>query len=155
MPRTLTYALVGILMASSACEAAPDSTDDADLTCGDASRYEAYVPGMEVEGDAGVAVALERAVPGPPEKGDNEWELSIRDADGEPLEDLELVVSPFMPDHGHGSPVDPVVAPDDEPGSYLVTMVFNMGGFWEVTLSMSDADGAQLDEVAFGICIDD
>jgi hypothetical protein len=137
------------------CADDPDSTDEDDLTCGAAERYEAYVPGMQREGEFGAVVSIQSAVPGPPEKGDNVWQLLIEDADGDGMDELDLLVAPFMPDHGHGSPVDPVVTPDDGPGEYVVDLVFNMGGFWEISIGLNDADGEAIDEVAFGICIDD
>lgn len=155
MHRLFQCLLGSFVIVCASCEADVDGFEDEEPTCGDADRYEPYVPGLEREGEAGAVVSLERAIPGPPEKGDNEWTLHVIDADGASMDDLELLVSPFMPDHGHGSPVDPIVTPGDEAGEYLVDLVFNMGGFWEVSISLDEAGGEQLDEVQFGICIED
>ena len=155
--RVRPFAAAGLtLLLSGGCDEPSDGGDGTDPpTCGPVDRYEEYTPGMESVGEAGVVVSLERATPGPPEKGDNVWLLAVRDEGGQPMPDLALEVWPFMPDHGHGSPVDSVVTPEDDAGDYTVDLVFNMGGFWEVTVVVDDAEGENLDEVVFGICIED
>jgi hypothetical protein len=145
-----------VLAALCSCAADPSDADDDIPTCGDAARYEEYVPGLETTGDAGTSFVLEHANPGPPEKGDNVWAMLVYDAAGDPVQDSSLSVSAWMPDHGHGSPVDPVVTPGSFADEFEVSsLVINMGGFWEITVRSLDGDGAEIDHAVFGICIQD
>jgi len=92
--------------------------------------------------------------PGPPIKGTNDWTLKILDASGAPEDGLTLKASLFMPDHGHGPSVEPVVTPvSGQSGVYLASPVwFFMEGYWEVTFTWQPATGAQ-ESVVFPICI--
>jgi nitrogen fixation protein FixH len=66
-----------------------------------------------------------------PSVGYHHVELELEDDDGEPLQDAEVTVSPFMPAHGHGS-ID-VVAEEDAPGLYIAERVWlNMPGRWDL-----------------------
>jgi hypothetical protein len=63
------------------------------------------------------------------------------------VEDLDIVVTPWMPSMGHGSMgnVDPVYAAN---GRYEGAMNFSMGGAWTVTLEISQG-GLPLGDVEF------
>jgi hypothetical protein len=69
-------------------------------------------------------------------------------------------VSPYMPDHGHGTSITPV-ATGEGSGDYQVAPLYLfMSGYWEITLSMlappSGADAGASgppETVVFKTCI--
>lgn len=78
------------------------------------------------------SATLVEANPSPPAKGNNEWRLSVSDANGTAMADANLSVRLFMPQHGHGSSA-PEVAPSEISGEYDLSRInFIMGGVWEV-----------------------
>jgi hypothetical protein len=95
----------------------------------------AYVTAV---GDAKRATIEVRTAPQPPVTGLNEAELSITDAEtGEPLDDLDLAVVPWMPAMGHGTSVVPGVSAVGN-GRYLVTnLSFFMPGTWELRTTIT------------------
>lgn len=108
--------------------------------------------GLTASGD-GMELHVVEFEPAPPVIGDNSWlvELSV---DDEPLAGVEadIVVSPRMPDHGHGSPVMVGVA-EEMDGVYRLSPVNTfMPGYWEIELSIEaeDVDAS----VSFGVCIE-
>ncbi len=85
--------------------------------------------------------------PGPPMKGVNAWTLMISDHAGADAEDAEVIVTPYMPEHGHGSQSDAVVTVDGG-GQYTVTPVdLHMAGVWDSTIEITH--GGMTDEVHF------
>ncbi len=151
MRRIATLGLAPLLLVG--CE--EDEGEQIPDPCADTERFDEYAPGLEKEG-AQVRVSLERATPAPPEKGDNLWEVEITDLDGAPIEGLDVSVFPFMPEHGHGTPVDPEVSPGEDPGEYAIDRInFVMGGPWEITFSLESAEAQISDEVVFSFCVPD
>lgn len=77
-------------------------------------------------------LSLQSASPAPPIRGENTWVIKVVDTSaGSPVE-CELDVTPFMPEHNHGSPTQPNVKRLGE-GEYEITnIVFNMSGLWEM-----------------------
>ncbi len=138
-----------------ACGAGDDAgTADAfSARCSQDTRADTYVPGLEKTGAAVTMVLLE-STPGPPAKGDNRWLLLVKDSAGLPLSDLAMTVTPFMPDHGHGTSIKTVVTTGANPGEYVVDPInLWMPGYWEVTVRVTD--GASIDDsVIFGPCIE-
>lgn len=110
-----------------------------------------YAPGLEATGANGVQVTLNEAVPAPPIVGLNSFHLSIQDDAGNTVSGAELTVTPYMPQHHHGSPTVPE-SEQLENGTYRVTGVeFTMPGFWEITI---DVDGGGVsDTVRLKLCI--
>ena len=75
---------------------------------------------------------LTEALPSPPERGVNTWSVLLSNLDGSPLDDCQINLTPFMPEHGHGSPLQPIVSSQGE-GSYLIKEIaFTMPGLWEM-----------------------
>ncbi len=67
------------------------------------------------------------------------WTLNIKDAQGKPLEDAEISVEGWMPEHGHGMQTQPEATMSLEKGSYLIEgMHFSMPGFWTVTFMIQN-----------------
>ena len=65
------------------------------------------------------------------------WELTIKDADGQPVNDAMVTVVGDMPEHGHGLPTQPEITKIGTGGLYRVDgMKFTMPGWWVVTVSV-------------------
>jgi hypothetical protein len=78
------------------------------------------------------------------------WELTITDADGQPINDAEVTVVGDMPEHGHGLPTQPEVFKMGVGGLYRIDgMKFQMPGWWVITINVM-ADGKQ-DDVSFNL----
>lgn len=77
------------------------------------------------------------------------WLLTLRTADGEPVEGATIAVDGGMPDHGHGLPTSPGVTRYLGDGRYLVDGVrFNMTGWWQLRFVIA---GAEPDRVTFNL----
>jgi hypothetical protein len=80
------------------------------------------------------------------------WELTIKDAAGQPVNDAMVTVVGDMPEHGHGLPTQPEITKVGAGGLYRVDgMKFTMPGWWVVTVSVM-ADGMH-DSVSFNLTI--
>ncbi len=115
---------------------------------------ETFSAGIEKTGDNGtVKVTIESGDPAPPQVGNNTWMLMITDASGAPINDATVSVTPFMPVHGHGTPVTAVITPKGG-GSYEADKVnFVMPGPWEITIDVSLTGGGS-DSVMFPFCVE-
>ena len=156
-PATVDAALDAAVPVDATVDAAPDAdvTPDGSTICLTEDRDDPYVPGMEKVGANGYRVALGASVPGPPEKGDNHWTVQVHDATGAAVNDLGIDVIPFMPDHGHGTPVAEIVTATGAEGLYEIDRVnLWMRGLWTNRVVLRDAQGAELDRVTFAFCID-
>ena len=128
--------------------------DNSFLGCMGTIPADDYAAGMLKTGTNGkVTVELVTSDPGPPIKGSNSWRVVVKDSNGAPLDGATIGVLPFMPYHGHGTQVEPVVTPMAN-GSYgIAPLYFYMAGLWETTLKITTSDGATNDSVAFSFCI--
>ncbi len=117
--------------------------------------YADYASGITASGEKStMKVTVLDAAPAPPSRGSNSWTLQLTDADGAPLPNgsIESVV-PFMPDHGHGTGIMPVISALDAEGKATVSDIdFMMAGVWTVTIKVND--GTSSDDVVFAFCID-
>jgi hypothetical protein len=76
--------------------------------------------------------------------------VTVRDAEGHPVDDAQISVDGGMPQHGHGLPTRPRVTRQLGDGVYEIQGVrFNMGGWWEFKLAIAGAQGA--DTVTFNL----
>jgi len=79
--------------------------------------------------------------PAPSVVGENTLTLELRDENGEPLETATVVISPWMPAHGHGS--RDVTADEEQPGRYVTKrLLFNMPGRWDLRVAV-EVDGEE------------
>jgi hypothetical protein len=102
---------------------------------------------------ASLEVRLLETLPAPPQRGMNAWLVAVYDFDGSAQVDCTLVGTAFMPEHGHGSPVPPEVAPTEVPGQYSVEALnLFMPGTWEITLDLTCAEVE--DQVVFEFLIE-
>jgi len=126
--------------------------DAAAVNCAVETRADPYVAGMEEAGANGYSVKLMASTPAPPAKGDNAWELQVLSGTT-PLDGATVTVTPFMPDHGHGTPIGATVTAGATAGMYDADPVnLWMPGYWEVTVAIDD--GGTTDSVVFKTCID-
>jgi hypothetical protein len=131
--------------------------DDADAGpsgCAAEDRDDVYTLGLERSGEH-VMVRFVDAMPAPPARFDNTWVLDVLDpATGMPLDDAELTVEPYMPDHNHGTSIQCNVEKMAEPGRVMLEPVnLFMPGLWDVRLHFAMADGTS-DLVVFRFCVD-
>jgi hypothetical protein len=94
----------------------------------------------------------------PPAKGIDVWTVEIDRADTlAGVDGLTVSVSPYMPDHRHGTtPVG--VTPVGAGGDYTIAPLnLYMAGYWEITVSLVDptADAGAGESVMVPICVPD
>jgi YtkA-like len=135
-----------------------DAPPDADegLACMTAMRGDIYTVGLERSGAGGALdFKLMTATPSPPAFNDNTWVIQINTMTsgvvGNPATGASLIVTPFMPDHQHGTLKVNVEAMPD-PGQYKLTPInMWMPGLWETTIEAQA--GAVSDRVVYKFCI--
>jgi hypothetical protein len=108
---------------------------------------------QEVGNDQQWQVQLLDATPNPPIQGLNEWKISVTDTMGEALSNCKIDVSPYMPDHQHGS--RDVVATWIEADQYQIKEIdLIMPGLWEIRLTITCDELMLLDRVTFAFWLD-
>ncbi len=139
--------------ASSAAEDANGGSASFQSTaCERDGRKDIYTAGLAKQ-NAGVRVAVVEANPSPPRKGANTMTLEVTDASGKPLDGASVVVTPWMPDHAHGSALAPL-ATSVGAGRYAVSkLYFPMAGLWQITVSVQPP-GLATEDVTFNFCFD-
>lgn len=127
--------------------------DGATYNCEAETRDEQYLAGMQKTGTGGVQVTLTSATPAPPGRDDNTWVVDLA-MGGAPLTGATVKVTPFMPDHRHGTSVAVVVTPDAATAGRYELSPINlwMPGLWEITIDVTPV-GGQRDSVVFRFCI--
>lgn len=128
------------------------SSGSAATACDKDTRKDVYTAGLAKQNGA-LSVSILESTPSPPKKGTNTMTLRIVDAAGKPIDGATVSVTPFMPDHAHGSAVTPVVTPMSD-GKYAVAKIYYpMAGLWKVTVTVQTLNAAP-QEVAFNFCFD-
>jgi hypothetical protein len=118
--------------------------------CAAETRAVPYEPGVQFASKNGLTVTLVRSVP-EPLVGTQTWELLLTYHEQAVL-GATVSVSPFMPDHGHGSAATPVVLEQGD-GSYRATNIrFTMTGYWRTTVRVTTS--AWTDSVLVPFCVD-
>ena len=80
------------------------------------------------------------------------WTLHVETADGQPVENAQIIVDGDMPQHGHGLPTRPQVTEYLGEGDYRVEgLKFHMPGWWIVEFDVA-ADGMS-DHVTFNLLL--
>lgn len=108
---------------------------------------------VDLEGEGGSLVFQMLSLdPEPVDLGANDWSVHVSDAAGVAQEGCALTVTPWMPDHGHGSN-EPEGTAGSEPGQYLIEGIeFIMPGYW--TASLSATCGDVTDNVILRPCVE-
>lgn len=131
------------LVAAAACGGGGAMTPDADeaLACINSGRGDTYVMGLEHPGKAGqLDFKLMSALPSPPGFNNNIWVVQVNamaaGVVGAPVTGATVTVTPFMPDHQHGTQIRAVV--DELTGGQYQLSPINlwMPGYWEVTIDV-------------------
>lgn len=124
------------------------------MNCAVETEADDFVIGLTKQGTEGVLeIEIVAASPAPPARGDNDWSVLVRAiADSAPADGAEIVVTPFMPKHQHGTGVDTVVTPMSTLGQYELSPVnLWMPGLWEVAIDVESEVGD--DSIVFKVCI--
>lgn len=80
------------------------------------------------------------------------WILTVKTADGKPVDDAAVTVDGGMPDHNHGLPTAPRMTEHLGEGRYRIEGVkFSMSGWWELRFDISSAAGP--DTVTFNLVL--
>jgi uncharacterized GH25 family protein len=108
---------------------------------------------MEQAGKNGILkVRLVSADPAPVAKGNNHWTIQVLDLSGKPVEGAAVQIKPFMPDHGHGTSIQPKVTPGEAGQFEISNLVLFMPGLWTVTFTVTTPTPTT-DTAVFGFCI--
>ena len=168
MKRAVICAFVVVLPALGAAMAGcgsggtsgPSTTDGMFSTCDTETRAMPYEPGMQVQSSADkFTVKLLQSQPGPPIKGVNTWQVEVDEtATGGALDNLDISILPWMPDHGHGTMVPVVVTPmaSTGVGEYkLDPLYLYMSGLWQIkfTIVGTMVEGGTTDVAVISVCI--
>lgn len=159
--RWLAWPLIACLVGVAGCpakETTNTNMNDAAMgmaanPCADDPRAQTYKPGIEQDGSMGqMHFTLLKSDPTPMIKGTNTWQLGLTDTSGNPVTNADITITPYMPDHGHGTSIIAKATAKD--GGYELTPLYLfMGGIWEVTIA---AKTDTLDDSAvFTFCIPD
>ncbi len=160
MPRLLPLALApaALLLLLAACGSSEGDPADGTVSCEQDPRLDAYAGQLDKAGERGLLFFhFSDLEPAPPAKGSNTFHVRVSDAAGAPMQGA-LEVDLRMPDHGHGTSVEPVVSFDDALGRYTITPLFLfMPGVWRIEFdaySSADADAPEIDRVALHFCVE-
>jgi hypothetical protein len=127
-----------------------------DVSCVSDPRVDTYVAGLSREGERGtLSFRLESSDPAPPAKGGNTFEIVVLDSDGVPVTgDLRIELT--MPDHGHGTQVEPEVSYDAATERFTIAPVYLfMAGVWRVTLELAAGEPSKVvDRASFYFCVE-
>jgi hypothetical protein len=149
--------LPGLILVAACQGGEPPADADEALACIAAGRGDTYTVGLQRTGTGGqLDFKLMSATPAPPGFNNNDWIIQINAMTngvvGEPASGATIRVTPFMPDHVHGTPIRARAQPLAEPGQYKLSPInMWMPGYWEITI---DAQvGAVTDSVMYKFCI--
>ena len=150
----LIAGLAGLLAACGANGGhSPDASDD----CSNDKRADAFTIGLDKHGTAGnMDFVLMSSDPAPPARGNNTWVLQINamanGVVGSPMTGVTMAVTPFMPDHQHGTPIPVGVTAMATAGQYKLDPVnLWMPGLWQTTVQAQS--GSTTDMAMFSFCI--
>ena len=71
------------------------------------------------------------------------WVLTVKTADGKPVDDAHVAIDGGMPEHNHGLPTAPEMTEHLGEGRYRIEGVkFSMTGWWELKFDISSPAGS-------------
>ena len=159
--------LAALLVVAAGCGSGGD--DDAaegdlegSVSCTSDPRLDAYSGTLEKAGELGaLSFHFSNFAPEQPSRGNNTFHVQVVDASGTAVSGdgadpayVSLGVSLFMPDHGHGTSVEPAVT--FGAGQYtLAPLYLFMPGVWRIELDAQAGDaGEMLDRVVLHFCVE-
>ena len=138
--------------------AAPEGS----VSCTNDPRLDAYAGSLDKGGELGsLTFRFSDFSPAQPARGNNTFHVQLMDASGAALSGdaadpahVDLGVELFMPDHGHGTSVEPAVT--FEGGRYtLAPLYLFMPGVWRVELDAAAGETDEtLDRVLLHFCVE-
>jgi hypothetical protein len=148
--------LLGLAVLTAACS---DSSNPGDgmVDCSKVTNVDTFVVGLEHMGSQGLLdFKLMSADPAPPARDDNTWVVQINSMAsgvvGNPLTGATLVVTPYMPAHGHPAGKEVLITAMPTAGQYQLAPVnLWMPGVWETTIQASQA--STTDSTVYRFCI--
>src|SRR5260221_3563139 len=108
--------LVLVMFALAGCPGSsgnPDSgvVDEASIGCDTDPQAETFSSGMKKMGAMGMlSFTIATSDPAPPARGNDPWTIRV-EKNGQPQTGASVGVALFMPKHGHGTSVVPMVTP--------------------------------------------
>ena len=151
---TLAYFLTVGLTACGSNHSSAQATDSntaatTTASCSADPRVTPYADNMIFKGTA-YNVQLVSADPAQPATGLNTWTFKVTDASGSAVDNANVTITPWMPDHGHGPSVVPQVT--DAAGVYTGTNIdLFMPGVWQLTFSVNGTTAQ--DQAVIDFCI--
>jgi hypothetical protein len=141
---------------SQACGSSEDDghADDHSMAvdpCDD-PRVDDFRVGTTIEGDS-LRMTILDASPAFPIRDDNAWTVMLTDRAGISLENVELTVEPWMPDHGHGARIDVEVTERGDGELHLEPLRLHMAGVWEVSFHVT-REAEPLETLVLTVCVD-
>jgi len=135
-----------------------DQGPEATVSCTEDPRLDTYAGELDKPGELGVlSFRFSDLSPTPPAKGSNTFHVQVSDASGAIMQGA-LDVDLRMPDHGHGTSVEPVISFDAAVGQYTVSPLFLfMPGVWRIEFSAfsgTDDTSPELDRVVLHFCVE-
>jgi hypothetical protein len=95
-------------------------------------------PYLVVMSDQGkLAIEVRTGPSQPPERGQTDVQLTVRDTAGGFVEALDIDVTPWMPVMGHGTSVMPMVSVGGGGTYFLRNVTMYMAGVWELRTTFS------------------
>lgn len=125
--------------------------DEAAVGCSMDPQAETFAMGMKKTGAMGMLTfTLVTSDPAPPARGNDTWTIKV-EKNGQAQTGATIGVSLFMPKHGHGTSVVPMVMPMGD--TYVLSpLYFFMPGLWRITLTATVA--GMSDSAEFFFCIE-
>jgi len=154
MRRIPSFFLAAGLFACSPDDNGSSATTGPQELCAKDARVQTFGSGLEgTAGDGSIKVTFVAADPSPLSKGANSFTVRIADGSGKPIDGVTLKVTPYMPDHRHGSSIVPQVMPKGD-GLYAVTLVeIFMPGVWRITFDVKRSETLS-SSVEFYFCVE-
>jgi hypothetical protein len=91
----------------------------------------------------GLAIAF-ASRPDPPQQGDNQWQVTVKRADGSPVTDATVTAvfsMPAMPAMNMPAMRSETTLAHEGEGRYLGTGPLSMGGTWQVVIAVTQGSG--------------
>lgn len=94
-----------------------------------------------VTSDGGARLALVTTPLHPPPPGIVAFDITVDDASGAPVSDLDLTLAGWMPSHGHASYGNVVVTNAGQGHYHVEGCVLAMAGSWQIRTTLRDPSG--------------